>query len=155
VSSTRIELQNVNDAVLYGGEIDITVHVLEWLKFMGNVGYTRGRDTGEDEDLASIPPLSGFLRVRADSPFGLWAQFDAVYNAAQKHVPTGTEESEQWTRLDAMMGYRFSVAGMSHEIYGGVDNLLDECYCNYLTTSRGYTFNEPGRSFRVGYMMTF
>lgn len=155
VSSTRIELQNVDEAALYGGELDVTLHILEWFTVTGNIAYTRGRDLNEDEDLPYIPPFNGFLRLRYDSGFGLWAQFDTVYNAKQDHVPDGVEESEKWTRLDAMMGFRFPLAGMTHELYGGVDNISNELYYDYLTTSRGYTFNEPGRTYRIGYKMTF
>jgi outer membrane receptor protein involved in Fe transport len=135
--------------------VDFTVHLFEYLKVMANMAYTRGRDTKNEEDLASIPPLSGFLRLQYDSSFGLWGKADALYNASQKHVPDGTESSDDWRRLDLMLGYRFVACGMDHEIYGAVDNVFDKRYCDYLTTSRGYAFNEPGRSCRIGYRMTF
>jgi len=155
VSSTRYEMQNISEAALYGTEAEVTLHLTRWLKIMGNIAYTRGEDTKNNEDLPAIAPLNGFFRVNLEPLRGLWANIDAVYNGSQKNVPTGTEESDQWTRFDAAAGYRFAIAGMSHEIYCAVDNVLDKEYTDYLTNSRGYIFNEPGRTYRVGYKMTF
>lgn len=155
VSSTRNELQNVDEAALYGGELEMSLYPVTGLEISGNIAYTRGRDTKNDEDLPSIPPFNGFLRIKVEPGYGFWVNLDSVYNASQKKVPDGTEESDQWSRFDASAGYRFAFGGMNHEIYAAVDNILDKTYSDYLTTSRGYTFNEPGRAYRVGYKMTF
>ena len=89
VSSTRIELQNVDEAALYGGEAEVILSPVKGLKFTANMAYTRGRDTKNDEDLPSIPPFNGFIRLRYDSTPGIWGMADLAYNASQKHVPDG------------------------------------------------------------------
>jgi len=155
VTPTRNEMQNIAEASLYGAEAEATLHLSGWLKVTGNMAYTRGEDTKNNEDLPAIAPLNGFFRVNLEPLRGLWANIDAVYNGSQKRVPTGTEESDQWTRFDAAAGYRFETGGMNHEIYCAIDNILDKEYTDYLTSSRGYIFNEPGRTYRVGYKMTF
>ncbi len=155
VSSTRIELQNIDEAELYGSEFEASMQYKDWLAVSGNIAYTRGENTRTGESLPSIPPFNGFLRVRV-SPFeSLWVQLDTVYNASQKKVPIGENVSRNWTRFDLTAGYKFSTQSIDHEIYGAVDNLLDRAYSDYLTTSRGYIFNEPGRTFRIGYRMEF
>ncbi len=155
VSPARIELQNINEAELYGGEIEFSLRPTDWFSASGNVAYTRGRDTGTDQDLPSIPPFNGFLRL-CYYPFqGAWVQLDTIYNGSQKKVPTGVNISDKWTRFDFMAGYKFIVAGTAHELYGAIDNMFNKAYSDYLTTSRGFTFNEPGRSFRIGYKMEF
>jgi hemoglobin/transferrin/lactoferrin receptor protein len=155
VSPTRIELQNISEAELYGGEFEFTIRPVEWFSASGNVAYTRGRDTGNNQDLPSIPPFNGFLRL-CYYPFqGAWVQLDTIYNGSQKKVPTGVNISDNWTRFDFMAGYKFLVASTGHEIYGAVDNMFDKAYSDYLTTSRGFIFNEPGRTFRIGYKMEF
>lgn len=155
VSPTRIELQNISEAELYGGEIEFTLRPTAWFSASGNIAYTRGRDTGNDQDLPSISPINGFLRL-CYYPFqGAWAQLDAIYNGSQKKVPTGVNISDKWTRFDFMAGYKFIVATTGHEIYGAIDNIFNKAYSDYLTSSRGFTFNEPGRTFRIGYKMEF
>jgi hemoglobin/transferrin/lactoferrin receptor protein len=155
VSPTRIELQNISEAELYGGEIEFTLRPAEWFSVSGNVAYTRGRDTGNNQDLPSIPPVNGFLRL-CYYPFqGAWVQLDTIYNGSQKKVPTGVNASDNWTRFDFMAGYKFIIASTGHEIYGAIDNMFNKAYSDYLTTSRGFTFNEPGRTFRIGYKMEF
>ena len=155
VSSTRIELQNIDEAELYGGEFEISMQYPDWLFVSGNIAYTRGKDTKTGESLPFIPPFNGFLRVRVYPIAGLWAQVDTVYNASQKKVPVGEETSKKWTRFDFTAGYKFNTPGIEHEIYGAIDNLFDRAYSDYLTTSRGHIFNEPGRAFRIGYMVEF
>jgi hemoglobin/transferrin/lactoferrin receptor protein len=155
VSPTRIELQNISEAELYGGEVEFTLHPTDWFSVSGNVAYTRGHDTGTDQDLPSIPPVNGFLRLCFYPVAGVWVQLDSIYNASQKKVPAGVSVSDDWTRFDFMAGYKFIISQTGHEIYGAVDNLFNSTYSDYLTTSRGYTFNEPGRTFRIGYRMEF
>lgn len=155
VSPARIELQNISEAELYGGEIEFTLRPTEWFSASGNVAYTRGRDTGNDLDLPSIPPFNGFLRLCYYPISGAWVQLDAIYNGSQKKVPTGVNISDNWTRFDFMAGYKFIVATTGHEIYGAVDNMFNKAYSDYLTSSRGFIFNEPGRTFRIGYKVEF
>ena len=155
VSDTRIELQNIDEAELYGGEFEFTVRYFRWVIISGNIAYTRGRDTKNNADLPSIPPFNGFLSMRFFPAAGLWTQIDAVYNDSQKKVPSGQAASKKWTRLDITAGYKFSLGRQEHEIFSAVDNLFNRLYLDYLTTSRGFTFNEPGRSFRIGYRIDF
>jgi hemoglobin/transferrin/lactoferrin receptor protein len=138
VSPARIELQNINEAELYGGEIEFSLRPTDWFSASGNVAYTRGRDTGTDQDLPSIPPFNGFLRL-CYYPFqGAWVQLDTIYNGSQKKVPTGVNISDKWTRFDFMAGYKFIVAGTAHELYGAIDNMFNKAYSDYLTTSGFY-----------------
>ncbi|NLA76202.1 MAG: TonB-dependent receptor, partial [Deltaproteobacteria bacterium] len=155
VSSSRSELQNISASELYGGEFEFTLRPPGWVSASGNIGYTRGRDTGNNQNLPSIPPVSAFLRLCFYPVSGVWVQLDAMYNGSQKKVPTGVNKSDDWTRFDFMAGYKFTGNSTGHEIYGAIDNMFDSTYSDYLTSSRGFIFNEPGRTFRIGYKMDF
>ena len=150
ISSSEKRLENIEKARIYGGEIDLTVFIIDGLSLRSAFSYTRGRDTENDEDLASVAPWNIYTKLSYESPFGLSCFVDTVYTAKQNNVPSGTEESDDWTRVDAGVSYSFVLAGIKSELFVNCSNILDAEYNDYLTTSRGYTFNEPGRTFKFG-----
>ncbi|MBE9573395.1 MAG: TonB-dependent receptor [Proteobacteria bacterium] len=155
MDATTIKKANINEAKIYGSEMDAT-----WLfhpnwSIYGNIAYARGEDTKNNEDLPNIAPLNGMLDLRYENIAGIWGTLGLNWAARQDTVPSGVEKAPGWATIDMRLGYKFSVVESKHEMFIGVDNLLDKEYYDYLTTSRGYTFNEPGRSFVLGYSFEF
>jgi len=155
-SSTRYDLDNIDEALLRGGECDLEIKILDPLSVHGNISYVRGEDTKNDTDLPSIAPLRITGGIKYSSDFGFSAFFDSVYTAKQDKVPDGMDESESWVRLDAGISWKFKISETDHRIFVNCTNIMNKTYYDYLTMSQsGYSFNEPGRSFKAGYSVLF
>ncbi len=155
ISDTVHCMENVDEAEIYGTEVDVEWFFLpEWSAY-ANVAFTDGEDTTTDENLAFIPPLNGLVGLRYDDPAGFWGSIEMEWAASQDQVPSGGTESSSWETLNLRAGYRFPVGKISHEIMIGVDNLFDRDYRNYLSTSRDIELKEPGVGFLATWKMRF
>ncbi len=150
-------LQNIDEAMLYGAEYDITLRLAHWINLYNNLSYTRGRDTKNDEDLPSIAPLRIVSGLNFRAPYGISGFIDWTWTAAQRHVPEGTDESACWHTLDAGLNVEFATGGFNHRISITCTNLLDNKYSDYMSSvsKNGSAFNEPGRSIKCGYSLLF
>lgn len=147
VSSTRIVNANIDKAKLYGGELEVRWLPVSSVEAYGNMAYTEGEDRNSGEPLPNVAPLNGVLGLKLGDEDGPWAALDWVMTDAQDRVPDGVEKSSSWQTVDLRAGYRMG----PHHVFAGINNVFDEVYQNYLVTSRGFEFNEPGRNVYVGY----
>lgn len=148
-------MENVDNAEIYGGEIDVEWYFLpEWSAY-ANAAFADGKNTTTDENLPFIPPLNGLTGVRYDDPAGFWGSLEMMWAAGQNRVPSGNRESSSWETLNLRAGYRFGTARIRHELMIGVDNLFNRDYRNYLSTSRDIELKEPGVSFLACWKMRF
>ncbi|HOP63384.1 MAG TPA: TonB-dependent receptor [Spirochaetota bacterium] len=156
VSSTEYRLQNIDRARIWGVEYDISVRIFEMFEVYNNLSYIRGEDTKNNEDLPSIAPVRVVTGLKFDAFYGFSCFTDGTWTAAQKKVPDGMDESEEWFRLDAGAEVKFNTAGLNNRVYITCVNLLDKEYYDYLSVSQsGYVFNEPGRTVKCGYSVLF
>ena len=65
------------------------------------------------------------------------------------------ETTDGWQSVGARLGYRFDAMQTRHEVVLGVDNVFDEEYRDYLSTSRGMELREPGLNFLALYRLWF
>ncbi len=152
------KLTNVGEARIFGLEYEFGLAPLDWLTFEGNISYTNGRDISNDDSVktvSSVPALNGFFTINFAELYGFWAEFDFIFNADQNDTPDGIDPIKRWQRFDGRFGYTFETKAVEHTLYVGLKNISDALYRDYLTSSRGYTLFETGRSFMAGYSLNF
>lgn len=144
---------NVREAEIAGVETEADWRLSEDWTLYGSLSWLNGRDTGAGDDLPDIAPLNGLFGVRGKSGAGLWGALETEFAARQNQTPSGTDEAAGWQTVNARVGYDFAAGKTKHTLYLGADNLLDESYNNYLSTSRSGSviLYEPGRSFSAAW----
>lgn len=155
VDPTTIRVSNVKEGEILGCEAEARWFPWHDWEAYANAAYICGDDVLEDEYLPSIAPVSGLAGLRYGTDSGLWGFLEMNFAARQDHTPPGVDEVAGWQTVRVRVGYDFAGSGSQHQVFCGVDNLSNESYNEYLTTSRGFQFNEPGRSFVVGYQGRF
>ena len=155
VSPELIEYQNVDEALIWGGEAEAYWLFLPGARLYANLAYTRGEDTQNNQDLPFIPPLNGLAGLRYDHSSGLWARVELSWALKQDETPPTVETTDGWQTVGLRLGYKFDVKRTMHELILGVDNVFDEDYRDYLSTSRGIELKEPGLNFLATYRLWF
>jgi len=160
VSTTRIEMRNIDEARIYGSEISG-----EWLMGKGvsaqaSLAWTRGDNRTTGEALPFIAPLNSRASLawepQAPSMLKGW-RWEVIHEwaDAQDRVPSDGTASESWQTVDIRTAYQFSALALDHEVSVGVTNLFDEDYSNFLATSRGMELKEAGISLFFHYKVQF
>ncbi|MDR1934220.1 MAG: TonB-dependent receptor [Candidatus Accumulibacter sp.] len=155
VSADRVELDNVDDARIYGAELEGRWQFLDNWGLFGNVTALYGRDRENHQALPGVAPVSGRLGVDFTHASGFWARADTYLMAAQHRTPDNVDGAHGVATLNAALGYRRQAAGLKHELALSLDNILDARYRNYLAHQRGYTLWEPGFSATLTYRLRF
>jgi len=149
-SATRKSYQNI-DATMWGAEFGSQVSLPYDIYLRGSLSYTEARNKDGHRPLAEIPPLRGLLSVRYDID-SWFIEVAENLSARQDRTDTGLNEQPTagWMTTDLKAGFNYN----SLSIYGGVNNLLDKQYYNYLSYLRdpfaggvGYKVPENGRNF--------
>jgi hemoglobin/transferrin/lactoferrin receptor protein len=156
VAPGRHEMQNVDEAEIYGAEAALEWRFLPHWAAYGNIAATYGENTTEDTDLESIPPLSGLAGVRYRPDLGFNGSVEIQWADRQSRVAPGEKETPGWAILNARAGYRFQWADTFQEISLRADNLLDNAYRNHLATGRKPAeLNSPGLNLALTWKMEF
>jgi iron complex outermembrane receptor protein len=161
VKNTQARSYTNLDATYRGGEVDVVWSLADQLFLSGDISYVRAtKDISPEENVfsdnvAEIPPLRSRLKFRYDQ--GKWfGSVEGVFSARQENVDTDLGEEPT-----AGYGIANLKVGMRHDrllITGGVDNLFNKFYIEYLSYQRdpfrlGVRLPEPGRNifFNVSY----
>jgi hemoglobin/transferrin/lactoferrin receptor protein len=155
VSPTRIELDNVSEARIYGVEFDARWQFLDNWGLYGNVTALHGRDERKKRALPGVAPVSGKVGVDFTHPAGFWAKIEGVGIAPQYYRPAGVEQTDGVITVNAAAGYRFQTASLKHDISLSLNNIFDARYYNYLAQQRGYRVWEPGFAAMLNYSIEF
>ncbi len=154
VSANRYELDNVDDARIYGAELETRWQFHDNWGLYGNVAALYGKDKENDQALPGIAPISGLLGV--DFKYkGFWARLEGKGIAPQRSTPEGVEKTDGVITMNAALGYDFTTAMFKHSVSLTLDNIFDARYYNYLAHQRGYTVWEPGFSASLNYSIEF
>lgn len=154
-SATVSRMANVNEALLYGAELDASWRAAPFLTLFGNVAVTRGENETDDEPLAFIPPVSGVVGTTLAPCDYFDAEANLTWAAKQTKVATGETETPGWATVNLRCNFRVDGFGTKHILTAGVDNLLDKTYRNHLSTSRGTDLNESGLRIYTRWAMEF
>lgn len=149
-SANRKSYQNI-DASMWGAEFGSQVSLPYDIYLRGSLSYTEARNKDGHRPLSEIPPLQGLLSVRYDID-SWFIEVAENLSGRQDRVDTGLNEQQTagWLTTDLKAGIKYN----SLSIYGGVNNMLDKQYYNYLSYLRdpfaggvGFKVPENGRNF--------
>jgi iron complex outermembrane receptor protein len=141
------------DAVLTGLEGGAEWSLTNRLVLDGSASYVRGTLTGTDEPLPLIPPLSGRVGVRYETP-GYFVGAGAKVASRQDRLGEFEETTAGYTVLEAMAGYRFVALGRAHTLTLRADNITDQVYRDHLSRIKDL-MPQPGRSISLLYRVNF
>ena len=124
--------RNVDEAVIYGGELELEARVTRSLVAFGNMAYTFGQNISKDEPMRRIPPLFGRLGLRGDIINNLWYMGEWVFAGKQDRLSSGDEADDRiapggtpaWNVVNLYAGYNFT--WFSINISG--QNIFNEAY---------------------------
>jgi len=153
-SSTLYTMTNIGTAEIYGAEQSVEWDFAKGWMAYANAAYTQGRDETHGTWLPFIAPLSGLVGVKQTIGPWWWA-VESQAAAEQNNVtPTGTR-SDSWIVLNTRTGYNLQVGEYKHEFTLGVNNLTNTSYSNYMATSRGIEYREPGLNAYANWRVSF
>ena len=155
ISPSLIEYQNIGEARILGGEAEAHWVFLPGARVYATLAYARGEDTENNEELPFIPPLNGLAGLRYDHSSGLWGRVELTWALKQDQTPSDVEPTDGWQRVGLRLGYKFNFKQTRQEVILGVENVFDEDYTDYLSTSRGIELKEPGLNFLATYRLWF
>ena len=115
--------QNVSRARGKGVELTFAADVSETLSFNANYTYTKATDRDTDALLARRPKHQAYAAVNWAPTDKLSGTVSVTHNGEE--LDSGTTFVDAWTRVDLRAAYKLND---TFELYGRVDNLLDEDY---------------------------
>ena len=145
-TGTEYTWSNLDQAMLYGGELGLDVDIYGGLSAFTTASYVLGENLEDDQDLPSIPPLNGKTGLRYDREVGSgrgWAEFSLLWAADQDRVAPNEKRTNAWARFDLRMGYSL---GKNKQIVFAVENLGDRFYYDHLSR----TWQDLGLSAQAG-----
>ncbi len=156
VSPKRFEMDNIEEARLYGAELSGQWQFAPAFLLYASLAYTRGNNESNDQDLPFIPPVNGLVGLSYHpGETGFYGDINVDWAGKQNKVAPKEPETDGWATINAKIGYKLVTGSTTHDIVLGVTNLLDEQYSNHLSTSRGLELAEPGINVYAAWKMEF
>lgn len=148
--------ENVDEARLYGFDMQFSYNPVKNWVLHGNAAFVRGRDTKNKDNLPLIPPLNGRFGVKHH--FNHYGSIDLI--AVLYDEQNKVADNEDITKGYALVDMRFESEPIhlgygSLKVYGGVENLFDKAYRNHLSSNRGTLDLQPGRNFYLKVQLKF
>ena len=141
---------NIGEARLYGFDLSAEFNVYKNAAAYATASYVRGEDTGNDEDLAEIPPLNGLVGIKSPIAGIVNCDLNMSYSADQDKVAADEESTAGYAIFNLFLNSNPLKLGLADlQIYAGVENIFDRAYRNHLSTYRGMINLEPGRNLFV------
>ncbi|MBI4242461.1 MAG: TonB-dependent receptor [Planctomycetes bacterium] len=173
VGELTLSSVNANDGYVYGIESAAEYRLTKIFTVFGQVTWTIGQDTTNDDPLNFIPPVNGLTGAKVDKIADLfWVELYAIIARAQKRVePLSKTDALMaddpalkfpnaanpplrddfsipgFTTINLKSGLPFSSYGV---LYLSIDNIFNKKY--RIAYSR---IDSPGRSFNVGVELAF
>lgn len=148
---------SAKDAVFYGGEAELSFHLVDTkpdrVHLDLTADYVHARQATDDEPLPRIPPLRAGAALRYGT--GPWnAGLSVRHSFRQDRVAPGETETAGYTLLGADLSYRFTLSRVEWEIFARGTNLTDQD-ARVSTSFLKDIAPLPGRSVTVGVRTTF
>jgi hemoglobin/transferrin/lactoferrin receptor protein len=139
---------NVGKARLYGYDLGFEYNFWSTLVTFGDLSYVRGEDLLNHADLPQITPLNGRLGIRLPVYTYINAEVSSTVFDKQRRTGTGDVSTPGYAVFDFRLNTNmFNWNYFHYRIMGGVENILNKGYKEYLSTNRGFVKDEPGRNF--------
>lgn len=150
---------NIGDSRLYGYELSIMYNFYKDIVVYGNLSYARGEDTKNNANLPQIAPLNGRLGFKFSMFRTLFADINSEINADKNYSASGEVSTAGYALLNAefsSMTIKFSKRSrFGATVYGGIENIFNKEYRDFLSTVRGNITAEPGRNFYLKFKFDF
>ena len=149
---------NVEKALLYGAEFSVDYRIINGLQVYMSGAYTVGRNLTNQSYLPNIPPMSGRLGVVYTYPEVGAINLSVMAAGAKEEgkIAEGEKATKGYYRLDLTLNSKmFDLGRCGLQLFGGIDNLTNATYTNFLSTNRGNINFEPGRNFFIRANFTF
>ncbi|WP_321393555.1 TonB-dependent receptor plug domain-containing protein [Emcibacter sp.] len=130
---------NIAEVETQGLELRLDGQVLDSLRLSANYTWTDATDRVSGEKLVRVPEHMIFGQVEWQPLEALTVALSATHNSEE--TDPYSPPVEAWTRVDFRAAYKLNDR---IELYGRVDNLLDEEY------QQIYGYGTPDRSFYIG-----
>ena len=149
---------NVDQALLYGAEFSLDYHICNGLQLYATGAYTIGRNLKDDSYLPNIPPMSGRLGLSYTYPQVGAVNLSVMAAGAKEEgkIAEGEKATKAYYRLDLTLNSKqFELGRCGVQLFGGIDNLTNATYTNFLSTNRGNINFEPGRNIYLKVNVSF
>ena len=141
---------NVGEARLYGYEISAERRVLPSTGAAVTLSYVRGEDTRNHVNLPQIAPLQGEVTLTREVRGGGTIELSSSFAAAKGSLASGEIPTAGYALVNlTLSGVPINVGGAPLTLRGGVRNIFNKDYTDFLSTLRGVVRSEPGRNFYV------
>lgn len=139
---------NVGKARLYGFDCGFEYNFWNTLVTYGSVSYVRGEDLLNNANLPQITPTNSTLGLRLPIYKCLNADVSSTLFAKQTNLGAGETATPSYAVFDFHLNTNEINWNYFHlRLCGGVDNILNKSYREFLSTNRGFVKTEPGRDF--------
>ena len=152
-----------NDANLYGGEIALDIHPLDWLGIHGSYSMIRADITDDSEgiDHPTFTPqdrLTGEIKIQQDQ-LGFFKRTYASIEVMNFFEQTRTGQNEAitpaYTLLNARIGASLSIGKQDIDLFITGNNLANETYFDHLSITKPLGLNMMGRNIMFGLNVPF
>jgi hemoglobin/transferrin/lactoferrin receptor protein len=139
---------NVGKARLYGYDFGFEYNVWNSLVTYASLSYVRGEDLLNNANLPQITPFNGRLGFR----FPVFNYLNVDINSTLFEKQTNLGAGEIATPAYAVFDFYLNTNLINwnffrFRLFGGVENILNKSYREFLSTNRGIVKSEPGRDF--------
>ncbi len=140
--------ENINEAELYGGELELEAKLSKSIIGYGNISYTHGQNISKDEPMRRIPPINGRLGLRSNLSQHIFMMAEWVFASAQERLSSGDIADDRiadggtpgWNIVNIYSGYQHSYFSVN----ASFQNLFNSAY-----RTHGSGINGVGRSFWI------
>ena len=139
---------NIDRALLAGGELDIHWLLIPSLHMEANFAYVYGLDINTKQELPLLPPLHGEIGLHYD-----WTnKFTSFIETVFDYQLSKTFDDTQYARSFIVFNAGFHTRSIKFndilqlQFLGGIQNILNTAYKEYMAAARGINQLEPGRS---------
>ena len=140
--------QNIGKARLYGYEISVEHLLASWSEVKAAISYVRGEDIQNHTNLPQIAPLHGSVECSAHLQSVGAAVISIEGSATQYYLASGELHRPGYAVFDfGVMSESIEINGCRLGMQGGIQNIFNKEYYNFLSTLRGNIKAEPGRNF--------
>jgi hemoglobin/transferrin/lactoferrin receptor protein len=139
---------NVGKARLYGYDFGFEYNIWKTLVTYGSLSYVRGEDLLNNANLPQITPLNGRFGIRFPICNYLNTDISSTLFAKQTNLGVGEIATPGYVSFDFHLSTNLINWNFFHfRLLGGVENILNKSYQEFLSTNRGIIKSEPGRDF--------
>lgn len=152
-----------NDANLYGGEIALDIHPVDWLGIHGSYSLIRADITENNQDIdhPTFTPqdrLTGEIKIQQHQ-LGFFERpyfsVEVMHFFEQNRTGQNEAITSAFTLLNARIGANISIGKQNLDLFITGSNLANETYFDHLSVTKPLELNMIGRNIMFGLRLPF